>query len=152
VGLVDHWVLDGIIVDRIVSGTFDRQLGTEQTVELRFSETGRTAGYKTRYEAVLEYAKYAGEVTYGRQRGGGVWYQEELASAAPVDSLVVPIEPVPWDPGTPISGMWALVTGHSNPNDLPNRLAVDLDVVYLGDADEYADRAAVQSALEEPPL
>lgn len=151
-GLVDYWTLDGIIVDRIVSGTVDRQLGAEQTVELRFAENGRATGYKSRYESVLAYAKYAGTVTYGRQHGGGIWYHEELSASAPVSSLVVPIEPTPASPGTPVSGLWALVTGHANPNDLPNRLAIDLDVVYLGDADEYADRAAVESALANAPL
>jgi len=152
VGLVDYWELDGIIVDRIVSGTFDRQLGAEQTVELRFAENGRATGYKSRYESVLAYAKYAGTVSFGRQHGGGFWYQTELSASAPVSSLVVPIEPTPSNPGTPVSGMWALVTGHSNPNELPNRLAIDLDVAYLGDASEYADRSAVESALADSPL
>lgn len=149
---MDYWTIDGTIVDDLRSPIFDRQLGAEQTVQLVFRPSGRATGYEDRYLSVRDYAKYAGTATTGRTDGGGVYYQEDVDPAAPVDSLVVPIEPSPSDTGGPFEGIWALVTGYTDENRLPNRYTLAVDVAYLGDRSEYTDRAAVESALAESPI
>lgn len=148
----DYWTFDGIIVDGLTSPIFNRTLGADQTVEMVFRPSGRATGYEERYLSVRDYGLYAGTATVGRTQGGGVYYQEDLDPAAPVESLVVPIEPQPGDADGPFEGVWALVTGYSDENRLSNRYTLSVDVVYLGDRSEYADRPAVEDALAEAPI
>jgi hypothetical protein len=145
----DYWTFDGTIVDALTSPIFDRRLGAEQTVGLLFHPSDRASSYEARYQAVLDYARYAGTATISRTAGGGVYYDTDLDPAAPVSSLVVPIEPQPADTGGPFEGIWALVTGYSDENRLSNRFALGVDVAYLGDRSEYADRSAVETALTQ---
>jgi hypothetical protein len=145
----DYWTFDGTIVDGLTSPIFDRRLGAEQTVGCVFRPAGRATGYEKRYKQIRAYGKHAGTATVSRTAGGGVYYDTDLDPAAPVDSLVVPIEPQPADTGGPYEGIWALVTGYSDENRLSNRFTVGVDVAYLGDRSEYADRSAVETALTQ---
>lgn len=152
---VDYWELTGdttTIVDGLASDTFDRQLGGTERARLIFRPAGRATGHDTRAETVHEYVQYAGETPQGRAYQGGVWYQEQLDASAPVTSLVVQLRPVPTQTDTQYEGIWGLVTGGTSPNRLTNRIVLELEVVYLGDASEYADRSAIDSALGTAPL
>lgn len=150
--MVDYWTFDGTIVDGLTSPIFDRALGAEQTVGCLFRPAGRATGHKGRYLAVRDYGKYAGTSITGRTDGGGFYYQTNLDPSAPVSDLVVEIAPSPSDAGGPYEGIWALVTGYSDGNRLSNRFVLEMDVVYLGDASDYADRTAVESALTQSPI
>jgi len=143
---------DGITVDELRSPIPDRVLGKEQTLSLGFRPAGRATGFEQRYLSVREYGEYAGTADVGRLNGGGIYVRESVAASAPVASLVVPIEPVPSDSGGPFEGIWGLVTGMTDGNRLPNRFVLDVDVTYLGDRSEYADRAALKTALGSSPL
>jgi len=149
---IDYWLFDGTIVDDVISETFDRQLGKRQTVRLKFTNNNRSTGHKDRYFTVLDYALYAGETSYGRQLQGGFWYQENISTNAPVSSLVVPIEPSPSQTGNPYEGIWCIVTDHSNPNRLSNRLIVDMEIVYIADRSDYTDRTAVENEFGTSPV
>lgn len=147
--MVDYWTFDGTIVDGLTSPIFDRTLGKSYPVGMNFHPAGRATSHTDRYLAVRDYAKYAGTSITGRVDGGGVYYREDLDPAAPVSSLVVPIEPSPSDVGGPFEGIWGLVEGYSDPNRLRNTFDLEVDLAYLGDASEYADRSAVETALTD---
>ena len=147
---IDNWEIVGdttIIVDALASETWDRQLGASEPQTLRFYPAGRATDHKTRAEAVQEYGKFAGTAVVNRTDGGGVTIRERVASAAPVDSHIVKIAPSPTQPDTQFEGIWGLVESVASPNFLTNTITLEVELTYLGDASEYADRSAVETAL-----
>jgi hypothetical protein len=148
---IDYWEFEGdttIIVDGLLSETWDRQLGETETARLLFRPAGRATGHEARAEAVQAYIQHAGTAVIQRTDGGGVYYRES-ASGAPVNSFVVKIAPSTAQPDTQFEGIWGLVQGGTSPNRLTNRIELELELAYLGDASEYADRAAVETALTQ---
>lgn len=148
---IDYWDFVGdstTIVDSLVGETWNRVLGEPETARLVFRPAGRATGHEARAEAVQAYLQHAGTAVIQRTDGGGVYYRES-ASGAPVNSFVVKIAPSPTQVDTQFEGIWGLVQGGTSPNRLTNRIELNLELAYLGDASDYADRAAVETALTQ---
>ncbi|WEL29845.1 hypothetical protein HBNXHx_1739 [Haloferax volcanii] len=62
------------------------------------------------------------------------------------------IAPAPADSGGVFEGFWGLITEVSDGNKLDDYLTLDISLVYLADASEYADRSAVEAALSKSPV
>lgn len=151
----DYWEFIGdstVIVDSITSPLPPRTLGEEVSYQLRFSPNGRATSWKDRFLAVRDYAKYAGRGEWGTANEGDVWYQERLPAGAPVNSNVVQLRPSPTDVGGVFEGVWGLVIGMGDGNRLENDLTVDVELFLLGDASDYANRSAVDTALATSPV
>jgi hypothetical protein len=149
---IDYWNFEGdatTIVDSLVGETWNRVLGESETARLVFRAAGRSTDHKTRAETVQGYGQYAGTDVVARTDGGGVYVRERVAAAAPVDSHLVRLRPSPTQVGTQFEGIWGLVRSVQSPNRLTNRIELTMELTYLGDASEYADRAALRSALTE---
>jgi hypothetical protein len=149
---IDYWEFVGdstTIVDHLASDTYDRTLGETESQTLVFRPAGRATGHETRAETVQAYLAHAGVATVSRTNDGGVYYDEPSYPASAPNSLVVKLAPSPAQTDTQFEGIWGLVTGGSAPNRLANRIVLDLELAYLGDASDYADRAAVETALTD---
>jgi hypothetical protein len=149
---IDYWNFEGdttVIVDHLASETWNRVLGESEQARLVFRPAGRATGHEDRAEAVQAYGQYAGTDVVDRTDGGGVYVRESVAAAAPVDSHLVRLRPSPTQVGTQFEGIWGLVRSVESPNRLTNRIELTMELTYLGDASEYADRAAVESALTQ---
>jgi hypothetical protein len=153
---IDSWEFVGdatTVVDGVLSPVPPRTLGETITYRLRFAPNNRPTSHTDRYLAVRAYERYAGRASWGATHEGAVWYQERLPSGAPVNSNVVQIAPASTPPSDVFEGVWGLIEDIEEvENRLPNRLVLDVGLVYLGDADEYADRSAVESALGTSPV
>ena len=166
------WTIDGIKAEALAQNeTPILTRGRELTLEFRFVEATETTTVGTKaystsysfsyggeqtqttqsfgetYDAVLEYLSYRGNelVRRGTTDRGVPWFRERLPSAAPVASLVVPVET---GAEVPDRDMWAIIIGG---DDLSNPLAphrrVELQLFVLAPLEEYADRDAVYADL-----
>jgi hypothetical protein len=151
----DYWEFRGdstVIVDGVTTPPPPRTLGETVAAQLRFSYHNRTTSYTDRFLAVRDYERYAGRANYGAAHEGDVWYQERLPGSASVNSNVVEIVPIPEAAGGVFEGFWGLIVAMDEENMLQNNLGLELELVYLGDASDYADRSAVESALATSPV
>jgi hypothetical protein len=146
------WSFDGTQVDALLGALPARQPGERWTAELLFSNVGAGTGYKTRYSTVREFVKYADRADYGRTLDGTAWYREELPAGAPISSLAVPVEPETVDSAGVFEGIWGLVVGGDDPNQLADRLRLDVELVVLANRSEYSDRTALETALADSGL
>jgi|GEM_PF-5801422 len=152
---IDYWNFEGdttVIVDHLASETRNRVLGEPETARLVFRPAGRATGHEDRAETVQGYGQYAGTDVVARTDGGGVYVRERVANAAPVNSHLVRLRPSPTQVGTQFEGVWGLVRSVASPNRLTNRIELTMELTYLGDASEYADRTALRNALTEAVL
>ena len=144
------WTVDGIVTDGLAGPTPDLTPG--KTIRLSFVFHDRSVSataFDQRYRDLRVYLAYQSEdvLDYGTS-GGTPWFREQLPATSPVGSLVVPIEP-----GADVIdaiGLWGLVVdGTDNSEPIADLRQLELKVFVLGERGDYADRAAVKSALED---
>jgi len=100
-----------------------------------------------RYRRLRQFADFAGAFATGETAVNQPWFREQLPAEAPVDSLVVGLEP-PADLGRDHPGVWALVqsvTDQTPPSE--SRYILEFELVTLAELTEYTDHAAVKAAL-----
>jgi hypothetical protein len=148
-----RWLFDGIPCRDQIEGYPARSYGSEFSFEFYFRHRpGQEAegNHQLRHERAKERLTYA---------GGGYHDTFEPLSARPLyrdqspdKSLLVSIalasDETVHDADGHVPTMWGVVVGgdDTTPTDgEPRRLAVD--VYYLADVDEFADKAAVRDAL-----
>jgi hypothetical protein len=168
------WTIDDIPVEYVARETPPTLTrGAEVTLPLLFRDRGEDAivepsdsrygiqygfnyegpravlPFRKHYEAILDYLDYSGEATvrYGTGDRGVPWFRERLPDAAPIDSLVVPVD-APSD-SIEDRSLWAiLVDGVDQSNVLSGGLRrVEVTLFVLAERDAYADRAAVTAAF-----
>jgi hypothetical protein len=117
-----------------------RTRGRQFTLELLFLPPDHAE-----YESLVERLAFVDPVFTGRNNNGVPWVDERLPARAPVDSQILKVVP---GAAVQIEPFWAVLAGGQD-NSRPRRgnKTVSVDVVFLADGDEYADRAAVQDAL-----
>lgn len=107
-----------------------------------------TQDYSATYYEILNYLEYSGEdlVRYGTTDRGKPWFRERIPDDAPVNSLVVPVEP--GDDIVDVSGHWGIILGGTDQSEPPgSSRSVELEILILAPLDEYADRDAVYADL-----
>lgn len=141
------WTFDGTSVDAVtdIGGPGDPDVvpGAERTWAMLF--TGGTAD--TRHQTVLDYTTAARQsvVDAGLDTTGEAWFYEDVASAAPTNTVLVKFTP----DAIARQGRWALVTGGEDatpPTGTPKRLEVTM--VDLAADGAYANADAVRAALQ----
>jgi len=130
--------------------TVDGHLGTLPTVtrgETITLEAAVTPGDSAVYDALTAWLDYAYMAAVDVAQGREPFYQERVPSEAAVDSQMVSVEP-----GDDVRGarpVWGLIIdGEDLTERLAGRARVDLEIAVLAPLGDYADRAAVQAALE----
>lgn len=142
-----YWTIGGTIVDALVGQTPTVTRGTEVTLSLIFEPAERATPYTDRYHTLLEYLDFANEapVETGVTQTGRTWYKEETTDA-PVPSFVVGVEPSA--DVIDVTGFWGIVTGGQDRSvPIAELRRLDVTLFVLAELDEFADRAAVETAL-----
>lgn len=123
--------------------------GGDINLEYIFETGGQTTGYKTRYENVRQYLDYAGAISVEETANYEPAIFENVPSSASKPSVIVDFVPSSGVSGD-ISGLWGAITGGEDisPSVPSGVRALSLDVVYLGELSDYADRQAVKEDLE----
>jgi len=117
------------------------------------SETGATAGsprkdeeHIDRYESVREYTFFAGRYSKNTALDGTVNIMERTPSDAPIDSIIVALEPGAAYPHTP--GMWLAIDDVDDQTRFINDTArIMVSATVLARASEYDTRADLKNAL-----
>jgi hypothetical protein len=169
------WTIDGIEIEHVRRETpptltagdeidlplLFRNTGDAEIVEPRDSRYSIQYGFnyegpeskrpfRVAYESILDYLRYSGDevVRYGTGDRGVPWFRERLPAAAPVDSLVVPVE-APRDI-TEDRSLWAIIVdGEDTSNPLSANRRIDMTLFVLAERSEYADRDAVEAAFAD---
>lgn len=156
------WSIDGIIADGYLGPTPTMSRGETITLEFRFSGRGSTPSYgdtyatgeyggsysgRAAYLELRQYLDYATDQTVqtGLTDRGVPWVRERLPDRAPVDSLIVPIEP-----GEDIldaEGLWGAIVGGDDPSEPPGARQLSFEVVVLAELAEYDTRQALLDDL-----
>lgn len=142
-----YWTIGGTIADALVGQTPTVTRGTEITLSVIFEPAERATFYTDRYHALLDYLDYANEapVETGVTQTGRTWYKENTTDA-PVTSFVVGVDPSP--DIIDATGFWGIVTGGQDRSvPIAELRRLDLTLFVLAELDEFADRAAVETAL-----
>lgn len=140
------------IVDRTTETTTESTAYGAEDATYSFSynsvesttETTTTRTFAETYDELLGYLDYLGDeiVRRGTTDRGVPWFRERLPDAAPVDTLVVPVEM--GDDIIDPRDMWAIIVGGEDISRPPSTYrSVDLDLFVLAPLDDYADREAV---------
>lgn len=122
--------------------------GESESYRLLFESDPDTSDHVQRFRDVRSALDVAGRYVTYETLQGTVMYRNQASDGDPLVSIQPP------DAAATIEGVWGLVGGgaDTSPNDASvsegAALLLDLDVLRLADYDEYADRAAVQTALE----
>lgn len=113
-----------------------------------YGSTPSNPDYKTRYNRLRKYGEYAGAAAHGTSANHRPWYREQLPPSAPVDSIVVAIEPGQAIEDTP--AFWALLTDITDDTDLMQNYArVTFRAVMLAEVSEYPTKSGLESALAD---
>lgn len=107
-------------------------------------------GHIDRYEALREFGDYAGAAQAETALNGDVWFTEFIAADAPVDSLVLALEPGVELTATP--GIWGLVESVDDATVYPESVAyLSMTVTVLAELTEYDSRTAMENDLKQTP-
>lgn len=132
--------------------TVDGHLGTIPTVtrgETITLTTALTPGDATVYDQLTNWLAYAHMAAVETAQGREPYYSERVPAEAAVDSQLVSVEPDSSVRGArPVWGV--IVGGEDATQRLGDRARVDLEIAVLALLEDYADRGAVQAALEVP--
>ena len=153
-----NWLLDeepAIPIDYVTaqSGYVNRTRGSRTTLQCRFYPSDHSAineevitGFSDRYRAARAYLEYANAVNTITSIEGKTFFVERLPPIAPVETQFVKVRP-PDNNDNP--DFWAVITGGNTTTEADNeRRRLELEVTYLGEVDDYADRSAARSVLE----
>lgn len=137
------------------SGTGGQWSGTEGfqwSGEYGAAYPGTTvAAAEDRFDRLIAYADYADAVNYDINRQRLASYREHVPSRAPVNSLVVGLEPADDLRDQGIVGVWGLVVAGDAPmRRFGDRARVDLEIFVLDEYQEWDDLAAVAAEFEVP--
>lgn len=146
------WEVDDIAVDGLLSERPPRQPLADWTAELYVRESERTLTAAERFRALRRFVRYADRGDYGRTTVGEPWYRERLPPDATIDALAIPIAPRRLDDKAIYEGVWAFVTGGSEPQRVSPPYRIDLETVILADRQAYPTRADLEAAYKSSGL
>lgn len=137
-----------------------------------------TSSREQRWSRLDAYATHSGQAVVDESMDGEGWYADKFASAdAPIDSLLVGVEPVRTDADTEyddntgyddgsvyghrrsdeFDGVWGIVMGATDERTTntgqsanPGTWHMTLDIAILAPYSDYADVAAARAAHEAP--
>lgn len=96
------------------------------------------------YNTMQEYLKYVGNVATRTTVDGDPRYRELQSDSRSMLMRFAPTGTIPT-----VDGWWGVVLDGSVATELPPAdLAVELDIYYLAEADDYADHASARAAFE----
>lgn len=99
-----------------------------------------------RYREARQFLDYAGSATVKQAMNGKPHYVERLPADAPVDSLVVAVEPGPGLEAT--NGFWGVVMGGDDSTRFVRDMAaLQIDFKVLAERDDYLTRSDIEADL-----
>lgn len=120
----------------------------EDTAILDFStELPNETAKATRYNTARQLLAYPNSGDRGLDEDRLAWFEETIPSEAPVDSQVVQLVPSSDLQAKSFRGVWAVVTGGRDRTRFGSNLVLELDLFVLAESSDYADRAAMETAL-----
>ena len=147
----EHWRVDheaGVtLVDEILSPQSAPKVGDTPSWTLNFrGGTGVPTDFHDRFDAIFEFAEYAGLYASNIMSGNHLVYAEQISASN--ESLLVALRP-PADSPT-LRGVWGLVNDVSDETDMPQtKWRLDVSLEYIAPLSKYADHAAVREAHEK---
>jgi len=133
---------DGPTATYLQSNTPTRTRGETVSLSIGFDPQS----HANDYDDMVERLAFVSPVRTGRNHNGVPWVQEDLPARAPVSSQV--LEVVPGAGVDDIESFWGALVGGTDESMPPRGLkTMTVELVFLADGDEYADRTALKNDI-----
>lgn len=150
---------DGPKAASLTSATPTRTRGETVTLSLGWERgTGYGHSYGSDYGTGFglgEYENMANRLAFTDPTWTGLnqgvpWVAEDLPASAPVDSQVLKV--VPGSAVHDIESFWGVLVGGTDNSHPPGSRRMDVELVFLADGSEFADRSALKDDLGDTSL